>query len=239
MTGRLTTLCGLLAGFALTHCGGKTVRTDSTVQGHFDLASFPSAPVRVEATSEAGKPTSAAVEDGKFELMLERGHRYQLTIVLATGAEPLVFPRSGGSLDLDFDVTSGGAIVSLGAVRHYDSAPATGFYIQKGSATADGGPGECVDGHVLGSGEACVDDDAEVSCEADDENEQEGEHEDGDQQGSDGDAECENGVDLATGAACVDDAEADPSKPMAVAEHNIPDEVGGCSDEGEEDEEDD
>lgn len=94
MLRRATTFCGLLAGLALTHCGGQTVRTDSTVQGHLDLASFPSTPLSIEATNEEGKLTATNVEAGAFKLMLERGHKYQLKVVLANGAEPIVFPRS-------------------------------------------------------------------------------------------------------------------------------------------------
>jgi hypothetical protein len=53
----------------------------------------------------------------------------------------------------------------------------------------------------------------------------------------DGDGECEDGVDAATGAACVDD-DADPTGAMAVPEHNAPDDVAGCDEEGEEEDDD-
>ena len=231
-----TRIIGVLAATALFSCGGKTIRTDSTIQGNLDLASFPTAPAGVDAIDENGVVVSSKVGPaGAFKLSVDSGHSYQIRVTFASGSEPLVFPRSAQLLDLDFHVSSGRAIVALGAVRHFGSAPANGFYMQPAAGSAGGGDGECVDGVEQGTGKACVDDDAEVSCEIGDDDEQEGEHEDN---ASDGDGECENGVALTTGAACTDDALADPSQPMAVAEHNVPDEVGGCA-EGEEGDEED
>lgn len=209
MIRKATLCCGVLAGLVLASCGGKTEWTDSTVQGELDLASFPAAPVAVEATNEQGRVIQSKLAAGAFELQLPRGHKYQLMVVMTSGAEPIVFPRADGSLDLDFSVSSGGAVVALGAVHHFASAPPTGFDLKV---------------------------DAQVSCEADEENEQEGEHEDADETDDD-DVECENGVDATTGAACVDDPEADPNQPMAVAEQNAPDEIGGCADDDEEEDE--
>ncbi len=80
---------------------------------------------------------------------------------------------------------------------------------------ADGsdGDGECEDGKDSTTGLACVD-----PADA-----------------SDGDGECEDGVDSATGLPCTDPEDVvDPNRPMAVAEHNVPNQVGGCDEGGEE-----
>ncbi len=234
-----TCLSPLFVALALTGCGGKVERTDSTVKGNFELNSFPSKVVALEAINEKGGVTRAEVDaSGAFSIGLARGHKYQVRVILANGSEPMVFPRADGSLDLDFKVSTGAAVLALGKVNHFASAPPTGFVVS-GNSSGEGEVGECVDGHLMGTGEACVDDDAEVSCEMGDEGEQEGEHEDGPGDG-DGDGECENGVDQATGAACADDPEADPSQPMAVAELRVPDDLGDCADDdGENEEEDD
>lgn len=236
MIRRASIFPSLVAAAAVASCGGLTTRTDSTVQGHLDVASFPSTPTAIQARDEHGNVVQAALNAGQFSLKLPQGHKYQLDVLMSGGQEPVVFPRGDGSLDLDFKISGAGAVVQLGAIHHFDSAPIGGFVI-KTTASGEGEVGECVDGTIMGSGEACVDDDAKATCEAGDDNEQEGEHQDADE--SDGDGECENGVDLATGAACVDEPEADPTKPMAVAEHNAPEDVGGCDDEEEEDGEED
>lgn len=49
------------------------------------------------------------------------------------------------------------------------------------------------------------------------------------------DGECEDGKDAITGAACTDEdgsGGADPTKPMAVPEHNAPADVAGCKELG-------
>ena len=98
MIRKASLFCAVLTGLTLTSCGGRSVWTDSTVQGELDVASFPAAPVAVEATNEHGAVTRVNVQSGTFELALERGHKYQLKVVLTSGAEPIVFPRSDGSL---------------------------------------------------------------------------------------------------------------------------------------------
>jgi hypothetical protein len=235
MKQKLTLAGCVVAGALLANCGGKTIRTDSTVQGHLDVESFPSTPAAVQAKDERGKVTRFDVTDGNFELVLERNHTYRLEVAFADGSEPIVFPRTGGALDLDFKVSSGGSIVALGAVRHFDAAPVDGFHVMSVQSTGQGDVGECVDGFVQGTGEACADDDAKVSCEGGegDNVEQQGEHQDG-ETASDGDGECEDGFDLTLGASCVDEPEADPSSPMAVPEHNVPNDFGGCADGEEE-----
>ena len=157
-----TRLSPLFVALALTGCGGKVERTDSTVKGNFELNSFPSKVVALEAINEKGGVTRAEVDaSGAFSIGLARGHKYQVRVILANGSEPMVFPRADGSLDLDFKVSTGAAVLALGKVNHFASAPPTGFVVS-GNSSGEGEVGECVDGHLMGTGEACVDDDAEV-----------------------------------------------------------------------------
>ena len=82
---------------------------------------------------------------------------------------------------------------------------------------ASDGDGECQDGVDATTGLACTDP----------------------SESSDGDGECENGVDATTGLPCTDaEGSVDPHQPMAVAEHNVPDQVGGCDEGGGEEQND-
>ena len=143
-----------------------------------------------------------------------------------------MFPRTGCHLDLTFRISSGAAAVALGAVHHLGSAPAGGFSIKSSTKPAsangqqgDGQPGECVDGVVMGTNTPCVDDDHKATCEQESET-------------SDGDGECKDGKDAKTGQPCTDtdkvgdEEDADPKQAMAVPEVNPPNDVGGCNDGG-------
>ena len=219
-----TFVCPLACLVAATTIGCSEPATHgndvSSVSGALATATFPSAPSAVEATDEAGAVSRTAPNaHGAFVLPLTKDHTYRVAIVTATGSEPLVFPRASGKLDTTFKIGTGAAKFDLGTIRHLDSAPATGFKHAQGKDAGE--DGECVDGTLEGTGEACVDDDEEVTCE-------------GARAAEAPDGECENGKDVATGAACVDDDDAEPgadgSKALCVAENNIPPEVGGCED---------
>lgn len=219
----------------------KSTKSDptSTVQGQLSVASFGFAPTGVDAIDERGARTHVDVAaDGTFRLDLLKGHLYKVVVVGAGREEPMVFPRKTGRLDLTFRVSSGAGVVTLGLVRHLDSAPTGGFVTQPAATTikpategAEGEVGECVNGQIQGTGAACVDDDAKVTCE------------DG-SAASDGDGECENGKDTTTGQACTDtdqvgEADADAARPMAIPEKNPPDDIDGCKDETDDDDEED
>jgi hypothetical protein len=223
-------------------CGtsSQAPSSSSKVTGSLTMASFPTAPSAVEANDETGAKVHAAIDpQGRFQLTLAKGHTYRFTVVLPAGSEPIVFPRASKRLDTTIRVTSGAATIELGAIRHFDAAPADGFAVKTASTgtkpqtenVSEGDDGECVDGFVKGTGVACVDDDAKASCD-NGEN-----HDDGN------DGECEDGKDKKTGAACTDEQDdgetdddsstaADPAKPMAVPEHNAPDDVAGCNEGG-------
>lgn len=244
--------CFVLAATAATGCA-KQPDTTSTVSGQLAVDSYASKPSTVIAIDERGRRTVAQLDArSRFALSLEKGHSYSLVVVLGASEEHLVFPRGGGRLDTTFHVRSGAGTAWIGAVHHVVVEAQTAFIAPGGDAvaissirsavvgtapvpssqTADGAPGECVDGIVRGSGQPCADDDAKVSCEdGEGEDEDEGEGaEDGEDDGQDG--ECENGVDAVTGLPCNDAEETDApaTGPMSVAEHNVPDELGGCDD---------
>jgi len=228
------------------------------VRGQLVASSYAATPSAVTAVDESNhRFTSSVNEAGAFSLSLEKGHTYKLVIGHAAGEEPMVFPRATGRLDTTFKVAGGAAVVDLGGVRHFDSAPASGFVVySSGTATTSDGAvgegelGECVDGFIMGSGEACADDDGEVACEDGEDDGEDGADDiecengldpsgqacvDDDADGAD-DIECENGVDP-NGQPCVDeDDEADPASQMSVPDHNPPDVIGGCDEGGEEQE---
>ncbi|AKU94876.1 hypothetical protein AKJ09_01540 [Labilithrix luteola] len=204
----------------------------STVQGKLTVASFPTAPTAVDAIDEAGNRAHSPVgTDGAFALQLAKGHSYRLVVVSAKEV-PFVFPRST-RLDTSFRVSTGGGVVSLGSVRHWDSLPSGGFKVLSASTSSsspdgqEGQDGECVDGKLQGTDTPCADDDNQTECK------------DGSQAVS-SDGECENGKDAVTGQACTDtdtagDDAADPAQPMAVPDKNAPDDVSGCNEnDGEE-----
>lgn len=235
----------LLWGVVALGCGGATAKTastqgeTSTVSGALSVASFPAAPTAIHAVDETGASAEARVDSaGRFQLALAKGHTYRFTVALASSSEPIVFPRASNRLDMTVRISAGSATIDLGSIRHFDAAPASGFKVKSSSATTssnenedDEADGECVDGKDAKSGAVCVDDDDKHGC-------GENGHDD-----HGGDGECENGKDAKTGAACTDeddadDDAADPTKPMAVPEHNAPDEVASCTGDGDGEKED-
>lgn len=228
-----TAICLASLALAAVACSSsKATNPNSTVEGKVAASTFAlGAPTAVEAINELGARTHAALAaDGTFKLVVAKGHVYRLVTLTPTGEVPLVFPRNGGRLDQKFRVSSGAAVVSLGNVRHFDKAPVTGFTVMSSAAPAPSGaqqgggaPGECVDGTIMGTGAACVDDEGQTQCE-------------GGNAGADdhADGECVNGKDAKTGAACTDGDQqgetADAAQPMAIPEKNPPNDVSGCND---------
>jgi hypothetical protein len=253
----------MVFGVALASCSeSATPNTSSTFQGSLSVETFPQRPESVQATNELGVVTQALVSAaGDFRMDLSRDHAYILAVNWAAERVNVVFPRATGELTSRFDVASGAALVSLGSVRYFAAVPTGGFFLSSAHVNlastsagevldqADGEVGECVNGVILGTGAVCVDDDGSVACEGDP-SDGDGECDDGKDistglacndpvEASDGDGECEDGIDSGTGLACSDPEDGvDPTQPMAVAEHNVPDQVGGCDEGGEEEEDD-
>jgi len=222
-----------LLGLALAACSAAPL-PPSSVSGSLVLASFPEAPTAVRATDELGASSSSPLDAaGAFRLSLALGHSYRLDVVSAVGTTPIVFPRALGRLDTTFRVSTLGAVVALGSVRRMDVAAPTTFALLSASNPADGADGadgECVDGYLAGTTTPCIDDDGDVTCVDDGEDDGE-EHDDGE---ADGDGECVDGIDSTTGAACVDEPDViddAAAGPVALPEHNVPDDVAGCGDD--------
>jgi large repetitive protein len=243
---------------AVVGCAGSATSTsdtaaDSTVQGTLALTSFPATPDSVEAVDESGTATSTEpADDGTFSLALPEGHSYTIDVKSGSDSEPVVFARKDGSLTKKFDVTSGSATVDLGTVRHFDQAPDGGFSVRGTDAAAS----DCEDGVVVETGAACVDDDTAPVCDGDQGDHDGDKAGDGDGDGDQAEATDQAGATDATepadeadvtdqteeadatdqanstdGTDQADSADpVDPSKPMAIPEHNIPDQLGGCGD---------
>lgn len=212
-------------------CSSRT-SSDSTVQGKLTLSSYGEPPRVVSAIDESGERSNEVVApDGSFRFELPPGHVYRLVVVTSAGDEPVVFPRNVRSrderrLDTTFRVDSGGAVVDLGRVQHYDRAPthlASGGSSSTGSISTRTSRHDDLSRHFdrcdhdrspfgIGFGH-CVDDDPRTTCR------------DGSKH------ECIGGK---HGGRCEDDArehDADPSRPMSVPERNAPNVVGGCADD--------
>ncbi len=185
-------------------CAGRHPAPETTVIGSVALSTYRSAPQAIVATNEAGVAIRAPLAaDGAFKVTLAKGHKYRFAVATATGSVPFVFPRTGGTLDAAFRVRSNGGAVQLGQVKYLASAPPTGFKVM---ATHPPAP-------APGSGADCTDcadDDHEVSC-------------------SDG----SHGHDDGEASSAEADDHADANQEMSVAEHNAPDDVAGCDDEAE------
>lgn len=144
----------------------KSAPSSSSIEGQVVASSFKAVPIGLVAIDEAGTRTSIALgAEGAFKSELAKAHTYRLAVLLPGAEEPVVFPRTtGGRLDLTFKISSGGAKLALGAVRHFDAAPAAGFPVTRAATECnehegDDGDGECVDGKDAKTGAPCKDDD--------------------------------------------------------------------------------
>jgi len=219
-----------LASVSLAGCGGTGAPPSTEVRGVVEPATFRASPEAVEAVDEVGKTFRADLdrwargsragspedEVGKtfkadldrsrhFALPLEPGHVYTLRVVLASGFDPVVFPRADLRLDRDFAVKGTGAIIDLGKMSHLDAAPAGGF---TALARSDAVPSCAGTEDDEGEDDEVEDDATEVEDDA---------------------TEVEDDA-----TEVEDDApelEADPLQPMAVGEFNVPNSVAGCSGE--------
>jgi len=137
------------AALGVAGCSAAAKRSDtSTIDGSVSSASFSSTPVAVQAIDEHGRLVRSDVaKDGTFQLQLGRGHRWALEVVLASGTEPIVFPRANNNVDATFRVVGGGARVSLGSVRHVGAADA--WSVTSTAVTCD----DSSDGNFEGDGQ--------------------------------------------------------------------------------------
>ena len=155
---------GLLAACTSS---STTSAPPTSVEGSIVSSTFAlGAPTAIDAIDETGARTHGLIgADGKFRLEVTKAHTYRLATLTPNGEEPVIFPHSTGKLDMSFKVSSNGALVALGAIRHFDAVPTT-FSTQESTKTScDGGAqgaddhadGECVDGKDAVTGAACTD----------------------------------------------------------------------------------
>ncbi len=164
-------------------------------------------------TTVASSPIAA---DDTFRLEVPAHSGLRLALV-GEGHSGIVFPRQPGTLDTAFAVRGHGDDFDLGMVRFVGAAPATLFVFRPGSTTGGGGA-QCEDGHDA-SGAVCVDDEDDNNNTCGQDDQQEGEHDDGDaNEGNEGETNDDG-----------EQADEGPDVGDAVAEHNFP--ADGCSDD--------
>ncbi|MCA9617898.1 MAG: hypothetical protein KC731_02685 [Myxococcales bacterium] len=187
-----------LVALTVMGCSSTPSSPTQTVRGQAAVSSFPSTIEEVRVDHGGVTVASSAVDaQGHFELAIPIGSGYRLSFVTSNDVA-LVFPRSGGSMDSQFDVEAAGTAFDLGMVR-YLGDPKTTQYAFSGTSEAPGS--ECEDGIDPTTGFVCVDDDQVEGC---------GEGNDTEDNGADG----EVGDDSSTVTLA------------AVADHNLPSTMG-------------
>lgn len=192
----------VLVGVIVLGCGSSEksapASTTSVVTGSLTMGSFPSAPSGVEATDETGAKVPGTI-DGQGAFRLTLSKGHVYRLNVLLGGSAEPFVFPRAANQLDTTVR-----------------------ISTSAATVTLGAVRHFDA-VPTAGFSGIDDNNKAQC-------QYGEQDDH------ADGECENGKDAVTGAPCVDeqddgetnDDQADPAKPMAVPEHNAPDDIAGC-----------
>lgn len=158
--------CAVLA--VACSSASSTSKQTSTITGTVASATFVSgAPSGVDAIDETGARTHVVLgADGAFSMNLAKAHVYRVVAITPAGEEPLVFPRAGGRLDTNFRLSSASAVVALGSVRHFDSAPQAFSVVDNGQTQCesgstganDQGGGDCENGKDANTGGPCADD---------------------------------------------------------------------------------
>lgn len=203
-------LLGLLVLSTAACANTKRSVGETTLQGTTALSSYAATPRSILATDETGRAWSTPIAaDGSFSLTLKRAHTYHVDVVTDAGAVPLVFPRTSGKVTTTFAVKSDGARLSLGAVRFVHTPVVVPFEARISKASGL---------RIASLGNSETDDDGpndhqDVQC--------------GD--GSHGNGQSSEDME-------GDDDQANASGDVSIAEHNVPENVDGC---GEDDDEND
>jgi len=232
-------ILAVVVGAAL---GGCTSVGPQVVSGVVELGSFHEAPSSVRVTRAGQIVVESAIDlEGRFSLTIPPGQAYRIELYAPSATPGLVFPRKVGGVDASFTVRGGTTPFDLGMVRYVgDPTARTYAFITTtptpGVALSTVASGDCEGGMDQSSRAVCVDDDDDEGatvCE-----------EEGDDDGED--HQCEDGIDPATGAECdggpaanadgsgADGADEALPGDAAVADHNLPAEIG-CGDDDEED----
>jgi hypothetical protein len=153
----------------ITGCAAKSSVSETTAQGQLALSTFPEHAKAVVARSASGmERTSTPSATGAFALSLAKGESYSIRVVMESRSVVIGMPRSSGSIDGSFKVSSAGVHIDLGVVR-YRAAGATDPVVPGAEAAscedgsndgengAAGGDGECVNGVDSTTKAACSD----------------------------------------------------------------------------------
>ena len=156
----MTVVLGLVMG-----CAAKTSVGDTTAQGQLALATFPEVPSAVVARTASGTVRTATPSaSGAFVLSLPKGDSYSIGVVMPSRSVVIGMPRSSGSIDRSFKVSSAGVRIDLGIVRYRAAgatdpiaAGGTSAACEDGENGAQGADGECVNGVDSTTKAACSD----------------------------------------------------------------------------------
>jgi hypothetical protein len=222
-------LIGILGTLAV---GCSDTSGVQTITGRVAQDSFGAQVASVVVTHNGSIVSEAPVAaDGSFTVGVARGTGYTLRFHTAAERVALISPRATGTIDTTFAVRSPATAFDLGLVRKIDQPLSTTYHYGNGDSDGQEGDGECEDG-VDQNGAVCVDDDAEngQTCQGDD---GDGEtNDDGVDQG-DGDGETnDDGADQGDGDGETDD-DTDVAQAAAIAEHNLPSQIGCGAGDGE------
>jgi hypothetical protein len=206
-------LVGILGALAVG-CGDSS--GVQTITGRVAHDSF-GAPVASAVITHNGNVVAEApvASDGSFSISVRAGNGY--TLRFRTGAErvALISPRAAGTIETTFAVRGASSTFDLGLVRKVSQPLATTFHYGSSPGTDDDDV-ECENG-VDPNGAVCVDDDAQdgQNCQNDD-----GDGETNDDEAASGDGDGETDDDGETN----DDV--DVAQAAAIAEHNLPSQLG-------------
>ncbi len=159
-------LFGIVATVALGWAACSSAPTSSKLVGKVAQETFASPVTRAVISADDGSSSRVAVAaDGTFELVLDKGRTYQVTLEGGEVRTPLIFAGSRGKYLTRLAVPSGGAVANVGLVRFF----ANGQGLMARSIVANiPVPGDCVDGFFAGTDEPCIFGVATSTCEDDD-----------------------------------------------------------------------
>lgn len=217
---------GIASAIALGGCGDN-IQTQ-TITGKVAQPTFGTAVDRVSVLRSGTVVSEAPVAaDGSFKVVVPAGSKNHMQFSSSAQRIGLIAPRATGTFDLTFDVRGAGTAFDLGNVR-YVAQPMTHTYHYGTSGDGDGetNDDQCEDG-VDPTGAVCVDDNEGQQGQSCDSGDGDGETADGATDQSDGDGETND-----------DGGETDTMEAAAIADRNIPAQLG-CDDQSDGEQNDD
>jgi hypothetical protein len=146
----------------------STSNPSSVITGTVAVATYPSPPQAAVAVDENGLSTFAPLgSEGQFSLTLPKGHEYHIAVVLGDRQVPVVYARSGGTVELSFSLETDNARLDLGQLRYLPAAGQGSIEVRTSSAQTTSGTqptSECASGKNVSTGALCVEDGAKTTC---------------------------------------------------------------------------